>query len=59
MLTLIVVLTRSASVGYEPFAVNLLVDVVLTSRLAKFGRLCETLLCKTLHLNVRSWPVAE
>ena len=34
MLTLIVVLTRSASVGYEPFAVNLLVDVVLTSRLA-------------------------
>ena len=33
MLTLIVVLTRSASVGYEPFAVNLLVDVVLTSRL--------------------------
>ena len=33
MLTLIVVLTRSASVGYETFAVNLLVDVVLTSGL--------------------------
>ena len=33
MLALVVVVTRSASVGYETFAVNLLMDVVLTSRL--------------------------